>query len=556
MSLKQTSHIDSLQQAIRFIDQAQKQAEAESVPDNPFMRAMRDYFEAEGCVLLFYENANKSLVTKKEISHGPEWRVTSGLEFNRGLLFSTYEANQIQEFTGPTAGKDYFPRIDGVKDVIPQFIVCGPIQNHVRKFGIVALVNPHNYFINTKDKIIFQLFLSSLANQYYTSMIFKEMRAVDEDLHVSRLQLLNSRNALRSLFDSIPDSLYMVDQNYRLKAVNLSRAKRVKKAPRDLAGKLCYEVFFGLSSPCINCLIKPVFETGTPGQIFGHTWPNEASQREWDIKCYPVLDAEGKVENVFLLEQDVTDKRKMEEDLIQNTKLVAIGQLAAGVAHEINNPLTSILANSQMLLLDIDPKNTELVESVTLIEMAARRATKVVENLQSMVRKEKFEFQPIDLNESLQNALMLVSHEFMSRQISIRFTPGTGMPPIVASGDHLQGVWINLLMNAIEAIDSTNGEIKIATLFDEDKYYVEIKDNGAGISEENLGRIFEPFFSTKRSGRGTGLGLSMAKRIIQAHDGQILVESAPGQGSRFTIILPSRTAEQLFEISQGDLGLI
>ena len=130
------------------------------------------------------------------------------------------------------------------------------------------------------------------------------------------------------------------------------------------------------------------------------------------------------------------------------------------------------------------------------------------------------------------------------------------MPLVVASSDHLQGVWINMLMNAIEAIGSQNGEIKIATLYDEDKFYVEIKDNGMGISDDNLGRIFEPFFSTKRSGRGTGLGLSMAKRIIQAHDGQIFVESAPGQGSRFTIILPPRTAEQLYEISKGDLGLI
>lgn len=556
MSLKQTTPIDSLQQAVRFIDQAQRQAEVESNPDSPFMRALRDYFEAEGCVLLLFENANNDLVTKKEMGHGPDWRVTSGLEFTKGLLFNSFKANQIQEFTGPTAGVDYFPRTDGAKDIVPQFMVCGPVQNHVRKFGMVALVNPRNYFINTKDKIILQLFLSSLAGQLYSSMIIKEMRAVDEDLHVSRLQLLNSRNALRSLFDSIPDSLYMVDGHYRLKAVNLSRAKRVNKNPRDLVGKICYEVFFGLHSPCADCMIKPVFETGTPGQLFGHTWANETTQREWDIKCYPVTNTEGEVENVILLEQDVTDKRKMEEDLIQNTKLVAIGQLAAGVAHEINNPLTSILANSQMLLLDLDPKDTELVESVTLIEMAARRATKVVENLQSMVRKEKFEFQPIDLNESLQNALMLVSHEFMSRQISIRFTPGSGMPPIVASVDHLQGVWINILMNSIEAIDSNSGEIKIATLYDEDKYYVEFKDNGMGISEDNLGRIFEPFFSTKRSGRGTGLGLSMAKRIIQAHDGQILVESAPGQGSRFTIVLPSRTADELFEISKGDLGLI
>ncbi len=556
MTFKDTSRVDPLQQVIRLINQAQKQSEVEANPDAPYLRAIRDYFEAEGCVLLAFEGGSNNLVTKKEFHRGSEWQITGGLELNKGLLFDTLKTDTVKEFSSPTTHTGFYPLLDCVKDINPQFMVCGTLENYSQKFGVVGLINPRNYFVNTKDKILFQLFLSALTSQYYVSLITREMRAVDEDLHVSRLQLLNSRNALRSLFDNIPDSFYMVDKNYRLKTVNLSRAKRVEKAPRDLVGRICYEAFFNSPEPCPECLLNQVVSTRAPGKLFAHSWPSEKNPREWDVSCYPAFDAEGNIEQVIFLEQDVTDKRKMEEDLIQNEKLLAIGQLAAGVAHEINNPLTSILANSQMLLLDLNPEQNELVESVTLIEMAARRASKVVENLQSMVRKEKFDFQRLDLNESIQNALMLVSHEFMSRQISIRFTPGVGMPMIVASADHLQGVWINLLMNSIEAIDDVTGEIKIATLFDNGKYYVEIKDTGSGIPEENLEKIFEPFFSTKKARHGTGLGLSLAKRIIQAHDGQILVESAPNQGTRFTIILPERTADELYSISKGDLGLI
>lgn len=556
MVLHETSRVDPLLQVMRLIYEAQKQSEVETNPVSPFMRAMRDYFETEGCVALVFDGGGNGRVTKTELYRGSDWRITNGLDFEKGLLFNTLNTGTIQEFSSPTTHSGFYPVLDCVKDLTPQFMVCGPVENYSKKHGVVGLINPRNYFVNTKDKILFQLFLSSLSNQYYASMIMREMRAVDEDLHVSRQQLLNSRNALRSLFDNIPDSFYMVDTNYKLKAVNLSRANRVGKSPRELVGRKCYEALFGLSEPCSECLLQEVVTTGSPKQLFHHSWLLEKRPREWDINCYPVCGAEGNIEQVILLEQDVTDKRKMEEDLIQNEKLLAIGQLAAGVAHEINNPLTSILANSQMLMLDLDPEQNELVESVTLIEMAARRATKVVENLQSMVRKEKFDFQRMDLNESIQNALMLVSHEFMSRQISIRFTPGTGMPLIVASGDHLQGVWINLLMNSIEAIDDVPGEIKIATLFDNGKFYIEIKDSGAGIPEEYLDKIFEPFFSTKKARHGTGLGLSLAKRIIQAHDGQILVESAPSQGTRFMIILPEKSADELYSISKGDLGLI
>jgi two-component system NtrC family sensor kinase len=302
--------------------------------------------------------------------------------------------------------------------------------------------------------------------------------------------------------------------------------------------------------------VAETLRTGNAQYKRCHGWNMENEKREWDINTYPVLNLDGKVGQVVTLEQDITEKRKLEAEIIQNEKLVAVGHLAAIVAHEINNPLTSILANAQMLRLDLDPEQTELVESVKLIELAGVRATKVVENLQSMIRQGEFEFQYFDLNQSIQNALFLVSHEFISRQITIRFNRGEGLPEIYGSENHLQGVWANLLINSIEAIDSGKGEIKIDTLYDEGKFYVEIKDTGMGISEENLSRIFEPFFTTKKSGRGTGLGLSLARRIIRAHDGQIHVESSPGEGTRFTIMLPERQEQDVGVIPKEDLGLI
>jgi len=156
------------------------------------------------------------------------------------------------------------------------------------------------------------------------------------------------------------------------------------------------------------------------------------------------------------------------------------------------------------------------------------------------VRKDDYDFEEMDINESIQSALMMVSHEFLTHQIKVTFDRAENLPPYNGSSNHLQGVWINLLINAIEAIGDKKGELKITTRLEFGTYYIEVRDSGVGISEVNLGKIFEPYFTTKRSGAGTGLGLSLVKRTIQAHGGQIMVDSSPGEGSRFTVILPEK----------------
>ena len=258
---------------------------------------------------------------------------------------------------------------------------------------------------------------------------------------------------------------------------------------------------------------------------------------EWEINTYPIRDDNDRIIQAVLIEQDVTERRRLEAILTQSEKLAAIGQLAAGVAHEINNPLTAIIANAQILHRELPP-NSDLQESVDLIARAGARATQVVRNLLDFARKEEYHLGVTDPNETIERALELVQHEILSRGVHLEFDPDPNLPPILASQDHLQSVWLNLLLNAIDSLDKTPAEIHIATLRVGNEIHVKVADNGKGIPSDRLTRIFEPFYTTKAAGRGTGLGLSVSHRIIRQHGGRIGVESQVGVGSTFTIVFP------------------
>ncbi|MEN6298313.1 MAG: ATP-binding protein, partial [Anaerolineaceae bacterium] len=266
-------------------------------------------------------------------------------------------------------------------------------------------------------------------------------------------------------------------------------------------------------------------------------WQSEGDPEEWEISTYPIYDDANQVVQAIVLEQDVTEKRRLEAAISQSEKLAAVGQLAAGLAHEINNPLTAIIANTQLLQRDIDPQDDKR-ELVDLIAKAGYRAAQVVRNLLDLARKEQYVFEPTDVNKTIRNALALLNHEFMARSINLVFEPDENLPTITGSPDHLQGVWLNLLTNAMDALDNNANEIHVSSTFNGNEIRVIVSDNGKGIPPDRLNRIFEPFFTTKAPGRGTGLGLSLCHRVIKQHGGHILVDSQINVGTKFTVILP------------------
>ena len=229
------------------------------------------------------------------------------------------------------------------------------------------------------------------------------------------------------------------------------------------------------------------------------------------------------------------------ERLARTARLGTLGELAAGVAHEINNPLTAINANAQMLKM-VMPVEDENFESVDLIVRAGERAAKVVRGLLDFARQEQYSFTQGDLNESIQEALDLVNYQLQSAKIQVTRDIESSLPPMVASWEHLKSVWLNLLLNSRDALLHTNDDrqldVTARLVRDGQAVQVLFRDNGKGMSTAETLHIFEPFYTTKGPGQGTGLGLATCHRIVEQHGGEITVASVVGEGTTFFITLP------------------
>jgi len=259
----------------------------------------------------------------------------------------------------------------------------------------------------------------------------------------------------------------------------------------------------------------------------------------------PLQNAMGDdaVVGTLLLIEDVTDHVRLEEQLQISEKMASIGLLAAGVAHEVNTPLTGISSFTQMLLEGADPADprTVLLEK---IEKQTFRAAKIVNGLLNLSRpgtssNERIE---VDLNAVIGDVFSLLEHQFEVGRIKVRRElAGDGL--LVNGIEHqLQQVFLNLFLNARDAMPR-GGWLSVTTRVDRDRAIAEIADTGSGIPSEQLARIYDPFFTTKAIGRGTGLGLSITYGIVHEHDGMIHCDSAVGQGTRFTLSLPLAVAE-------------
>jgi PAS domain S-box-containing protein len=237
--------------------------------------------------------------------------------------------------------------------------------------------------------------------------------------------------------------------------------------------------------------------------------------------------------------RNLTDERRIAEQLRQSEKLAALGELVAGVAHELNNPLAGISAFAQLLLEE--PLDDDQRESARLIKREADRAVGVIRDLLIFSRKAGPSSAPVDLNGLVQLTLRLRAYSLRSSGVDVETHLDLDLPEVAGDDQKLQQVILNLIVNAEYAMRrSTTRRLVIRTARENDNAIVEVSDTGTGMSAEALQRVFEPFFTTKPPGEGTGLGLSVSYGIVEAHGGIIAVDSAPGRGTTFRIVLPGR----------------
>ena len=250
----------------------------------------------------------------------------------------------------------------------------------------------------------------------------------------------------------------------------------------------------------------------------------------------PFQTSDGSQAGWILVLEDVTDRANLEEQLRLSEKMAAIGLLAAGVAHEVNTPLTGISSFTQMLLERSEPDDprTQLLEK---IERQTFRAAKIVNSLLNLARPSGGETGAVDLNAVIGDILSLLEHQFKLGHVQVR--KDLAKPAVIVRGVEykLQQVFLNLFLNARDAMPK-GGWLTVATRIDAESAVIEVADTGVGIPADHLGRIYDPFFTTKPEGRGTGLGLSVTYGIVQEHGGSLTCDSQPGQGTRFRLVLP------------------
>jgi signal transduction histidine kinase len=263
------------------------------------------------------------------------------------------------------------------------------------------------------------------------------------------------------------------------------------------------------------------------------------SEKEKKIRDELSLVNRKLMENVQKLEES-------REQLIQADKLTSLGQLAASIAHEVNNPLTGILVYTQLLqkkiAADQMPKETAL-EYLSKMEFELVRSAKLIHNLLDFARQSPPVFRKVDLNAVINRAFELAAYSAKLQNIQITKELDPALPELIADFDQLQQVCTNLILNAIQAMPD-GGRLILRTSFEKDFFRVEVGDTGYGISPENLKKLYTPFFTTKQEIKGVGLGLAVSYGIVQRHHGRIEVQSRPGEGTVFTVVLPNHRKEE------------
>jgi two-component system NtrC family sensor kinase len=427
----------------------------------------------------------------------------------------------------------YDPRIDAPPDTTVSTLIVAPIVVRSRSVGVLAGYNKKNGRFTEVDLELFASLAISVSEATENAWLFQRIR-------MRQKELLENRNTLQALIDGIPHPIYTINNNWQLVAINRSKIDPLNPST-ELTGKICYEAFYQRNSPCPHCKVAASL-THKEAQGWSVKWlGDDHLPREWDVNAYPIPGSKADSANAVILWQDRTEERKLESSLLQAGKLAAIGQLAAGVAHEINNPLTAINANAEMLKMFIPPED-ENYEAVDLIARAGERATKVVRGLLDFARQEQYKFTSNAINTSIQQTLDLVSYQLQTANIQVIENYAVDLPTITASWEHLKSVWLNILVNARDAVEtrSEDRKIEITTCLIEENYCIQvlIRDNGKGMSAAEAEHIFEPFYTTKDPGKGTGLGLATSHRIIEQHHGDINVVSSPDEGTTFIIRLP------------------
>ncbi|OGU16982.1 MAG: PAS domain-containing sensor histidine kinase [Geobacteraceae bacterium GWC2_53_11] len=361
------------------------------------------------------------------------------------------------------------------------------------------------------------------------------------------VKLRNKKNELQAIFDSVNDGVIVFDHNGSIQHLNHICPQFFPE--EILAGGGCRDVFHpDVALSPHNCPVELALhgERVETSMVFVREGSNP---RYIDITANPIQDELGEKTRALVFLRDVTLKRLHEMQLIQTEKMSSIGVLATGIAHEINNPLTSVAGYAEALLrrfrgepsLAKDNRLDDFPKYLEVIVREAYHCKGIIGSLLNFGRKSDGLLVTVNLNGLLEEILELLKHQPNYGEIDVIARLNDSIPPILGDPSGLRQVFMNLVINACHAIKD-GGKVEVTTSYsDKDQaIFVQVSDTGCGIAHEVIDRIWDPFFTTKEVGKGIGLGLALSYNIVKRHGGEISVKSTVGEGSQFTVTLPVR----------------
>lgn len=361
---------------------------------------------------------------------------------------------------------------------------------------------------------------------------------ITEQRDIERL-LHREQEFARRLMDSFPDMVIALDTDARYTFVSPQIAAVLGHQPEDLIGKTLGEYADPEDRPALLALCDDLI-SGRKSQAQGEyrVQHRNGTLRLFRVSARPLHDEKGRTAGMIASLRDITDEQRLQQQLIQSERLAAMGQMIAGVAHELNNPLTAILGVTELMR---DQSTDETARhQLDLAHQQARRAAQIVQSLLVFSRPATPRNTLQHLSDLVQRTLQLHQHSLKSNQIQLDFVARPDLPTVLGDSNQLIQVFLNLIVNAEQAIREVRerGTLRIRLGVVGDRVLITFQDDGVGIRRETLPRIFDPFFTTKRPGRGTGLGLSICMAIVRELHGDISAQPVPDGGSVFTVSIP------------------
>ena len=437
-------------------------------------------------------------------------------EFSRGYLF--YESPSNAPDTNPAARRT-IEQLD-----LNYYIPCRIRERTIAVLGLGKTVDGD--FLSSDD-----------VELLFTIASYVAIALDNAQLYSSLEQKAQQIERLKDFSENIVESLHMgvlavaldgTIESWNSQLEQLLGVSRSEAIGREIGAILPAELVAEIESRAGDEHVSSIYKF--------HLRDREDRQVVVNVAIAPLLGKEGERLGKLILVDDVSQRVRMEEQLVQTEKLTSLGLLAAGVAHEVNTPLAVISNYIQMLAKQLpgdDPRHT-LIEKIV---KQTFRASEIVNNLLNFSRTGSSQYSEVNLNQVLEETLSLVSHPFKTAHVEVIRQLQTDLPPVIGSTNRLQQVFLNLFMNARDAMPQ-GGMLEVRTMCSNGAVEVEVADTGVGISRDHLNRIFDPFFTTKVVGRGTGLGLSVSYGIIKEHAGKIDVRSTQGKGTSFRLEFP------------------